>query len=129
MSEGIEIPVTQVKEATHKASRSMFEGLRKLVLASIGAVAFTRDEAEAFVNKLVERGEIAQKDGEKLVQEVRSRLRDNRSPFQQLGERVEQRIESALNIFNIPTKRDLDELSAKIATLTERVEELRKRSE
>ena len=33
----------------------MYEGLRKLVLASIGAVAMAQEELELLINKLVER--------------------------------------------------------------------------
>jgi poly(hydroxyalkanoate) granule-associated protein len=89
-------------------------------------IAMTRDEIEAFVNKLVERGELAQKDGEKLVNDLRTRVRDGRPQVQKVGERVEQGVEDFLNRLNIPSKHDIDELSAKIAQLSARVDELRK---
>ena len=126
MTEEVEIKVHEVEEAAAKTGSTLFEGLRKLLLASIGVVAMTRDEGEAFVNKLVERGELAQKDGEKLVKELRSRVRDSRPQVQKVGERVEHGVEEFLNRLNIPSKRDIDDLSAKIAQLSARVDELRK---
>jgi poly(hydroxyalkanoate) granule-associated protein len=126
IAEEVEVIVTEVEDAAAKASSTLVEGLRKLLLASLGAVAMTRDEVEAFVNKLVERGELAQKDGEKLVKELRSRVRESRPQVQKVGERVEQGVEEFLNRLNIPSKRDIDDLSAKIAQLSARVEELRK---
>jgi poly(hydroxyalkanoate) granule-associated protein len=126
MAEGVEVVVTEVEDTAAKASSTFVEGLRKLLLASLGAVAMTRDEVEAFVNKLVERGELAQKDGEKLVKELRSRVRESRPQVQKVGERVEQGVEEFLNRLNIPSKRDIDDLSAKIAQLSARVDELRK---
>jgi poly(hydroxyalkanoate) granule-associated protein len=126
MTEEIEIKVKEVEEAASKSGMSLLEGLRKLLLASVGVVAMTRDEAEAFVNKLVERGEVAQKDAEKLLKEVQTRFRESRPQAQKVGERVEQGMEDVLNRLNIPSKRDIDELSAKIAQLSARVEELRK---
>jgi len=126
MTEEVEITVKEVEEAATTAGNTLFEGLRKLLLASIGAVAMTRDETEAFVNKLVERGELAQKDAEKLMKEVQSRIRESRPQAQKVGERVEQGVEEFLNRLNIPSKRDIDELSAKIAQLSARVDELRK---
>lgn len=127
MTEEVEIKVHEVEEAATKAGNTLFEGLRKLLLASIGVVAMTRDEGEAFVNKLVERGELAQKDGEKLLKEVQVRVREGRPQIQKVGERVEQGLEEVLNRLNIPSKRDIDDLSAKIAQLSARVDELRKR--
>ena len=84
VAEEVEVVVTEVEDAAAKAGSTLVEGLRKLVLASLGAVAMTRDEVEAFVDKLVERGQLAQKDGEKLVKEERvikgevGRIRDVR---------------------------------------------------
>ena len=126
VAEEVEVVVTEVEDAAAKAGNSLVEGLRKLVLASLGAVAMTRDEVEAFVDKLVERGQLAQKDGEKLVKELRSRVRDSRPQAQKVGESVEQRIEDFLNRLNIPSKRDIDDLSTKVAQLSARVDELRK---
>jgi poly(hydroxyalkanoate) granule-associated protein len=125
-TEEVEVIVTEVEDAAAKASSTLVEGLRKVLLASLGAVAMTRDEVEMFVNKLVERGELAQKDGEKLVKELRSRVREGRPQVQKVGERVEQGVEEFLNRLNIPSKRDIDDLSAKIAQLSARVDELRK---
>jgi poly(hydroxyalkanoate) granule-associated protein len=128
--EEVEVKVREVGENSTEAGKSLVEGLRKLLLAGIGAVALSRDETEDFVNKLVARGELAQKDAEKLLREVQSRLRQARPDVQEqagkVSSRVEQGMEEFLNRLNIPSKRDVDELSAKIAQLTARVEELRK---
>src|SRR5690349_19474614 len=82
MTEEVEIKVNVVEEGDTAASSPLVEGLRRLLLASIGAVAITRDEVEAFLNKLVERGEIAQKDGERLLREVQTRVRQGRPQMQ-----------------------------------------------
>src|SRR5262245_45151994 len=126
VAEEVEVVVTEVEDAAAKAGNTLVEGLRKLVLASLGAVAMTRDEVEAFLDKLVERGQLAQKDGEKIVKELRSRVNENRPQVQKVGERVEQGIEEFLNRLNVPSKRDIDDLSTKIAQLSARVDELRK---
>jgi len=127
MADEVEIKVKEVEETATKGGSTLVEGLRKLLLASVGAVALTRDEVESFVNKLVERGELAQKDAEKLLKEMQARVRESRPQVQKVGERVEQGVEEFLNRLNIPSKHDIDELSAKIAQLSARVDELRKR--
>jgi poly(hydroxyalkanoate) granule-associated protein len=130
MTEEFEVNVREVAENGTSTSSSLVEGLRRLLLASIGAVALSRDETEMFLNKLVERGELAQKDAEKLLRELQNRVRQSRPQVgpqvEKIGARMEQGVEEFLNRLNIPSKRDIDELSAKIAQLAARVEELRK---
>jgi poly(hydroxyalkanoate) granule-associated protein len=130
MTEEVEVKVREVVENGKEASGSFVDALRKLLLAGIGAVALSRDETESFVNKLVERGEIAQKDAEKLLHEVQNKLRKStpnvEAQAERVGSRVEQGMEEFRNRLNIPSKRDIEDLSAKIAQLAARVEELRK---
>jgi polyhydroxyalkanoate synthesis regulator phasin len=108
-------------EATEKESRSRFyETARKLLLAGAGAVALAQDEAEQFLERLVERGEIAEKDARKLVREMTEKRRKN------AGGELEKRMEDLLDRMNVPSKSDIEALSDKIATLTEKVEDLKK---
>lgn len=125
--EEVEVKVSDVASSAASAATPIVDTLRRLLLASIGAVAMTYDEAVHFVSKLVERGELAQKDGEKLLREIQSRMTGSTSEQTEKVEKsVEGGIEAVLNRLNIPSKRDIDELSAKIAQLSARVEELRK---
>ena len=140
MSEEIELDVKQVEETSKPlfpVGQQAFETVRKLVLASVGAVALTFDEVQSFVNRLVERGELAQKDAEKILDEARKRLGQrptlpnlptNIQPTE-LTNQIENGLENILNRLNVPSKRDIDELSAKIAQLAARVEELRRSQE
>lgn len=132
MSEEVEVQVSSAPPA-ERASSSLFEGMRRMALASIGAIAITRDEVEKVIGQLVERGELAQKDGDTLRHEMGMRIRQTRTEAenttQDLGRQVEQGVEQFLNRLNVPSKRDIDELSTKIAQLNARVEELRRSQE
>ena len=109
----------KAEEALEERS-PLFEAARKVLLAGMGAVALTQDEAEKFVDKLVERGEIARKDAKKLVREVAEK-RSKRG-----RDELDKRVQEFLDRMNIPTKSDLEALSAKIAALTEKVDKLNK---
>lgn len=127
MTEEIEVNVRQIDDTKSSASMPLNEMLRRLMLAAIGAIALSRDELEGFINRLVERGELAQKDGEKIMHEVMERFRQRpQTQAVNIGEQIENGFEQFLNRLNVPSKRDIDELSAKIAQLTARVEELRR---
>jgi poly(hydroxyalkanoate) granule-associated protein len=127
MTEEVEVKVREIEETAAAGTTQITELLRRMILAGVGAVALTYDEAESFVHRLVERGEIAQKDGEKLLHELTDRVRQRpQLQVPDVGAQVENNLEQFLNRLNIPSKRDIDELSAKIAQLAARVEELRR---
>ncbi len=127
MAEEIEVNVRHVEKALEEGNNAqVVEVFRRLILAGIGAVALTRDEAENLIKRLVERGEIAQKDGERLLNETVERFQQPAQTSTNLAQQVESNFEQFLNRLNIPSKRDIDELSVKIAQLASRVEELRR---
>jgi poly(hydroxyalkanoate) granule-associated protein len=167
-AEEIEVNVRQIDEPAPTANPGVqvFEVMRKLMLAGFGAFALTREEAEALLNRLVDRGEIAQKDAQKIMDETMARFRTTAQPtvnqaehavtdatanvnnlaagvtsqvntltagvtsqVSSLTSQMESNLEQLLNRLNIPSKRDIDELSAKIAQLAARVEELRRSQE
>ncbi|MCA9940781.1 MAG: hypothetical protein KC418_19220 [Anaerolineales bacterium] len=100
---------------------SVLEMARKVLLASIGAVVLAQEEMDTFVGKLVERGEIAEKDGRKLLNELRER---RKSAPESPRVESEGRMDAMLKRMNIPTKTDIETLSQKIHHLTEKVEGL-----
>jgi polyhydroxyalkanoate synthesis regulator phasin len=95
---------------------------RKVVLAGVGAVVLTQEEIEKLVARLVERGEIAEKDGKKLVQEA---MEKRKKDAQKGQDELDKRMEEILARMNVPTKKDIDALSAKITALTKKVDELK----
>ena len=121
------------EEAVEERVNPMLAAARKVLLAGIGAVALAQEEIEDFVNRLVERGEIAEKDGRKLVNDVmekrKKQVEDNvDKTVEKAEETVDSNIERVLHRMNVPTKKDIDDLSKKITTLTKKVDELNKKS-
>jgi poly(hydroxyalkanoate) granule-associated protein len=114
-----------IQTEANEASNSLLSGLRRILMASIGAVVLAQEEIEEFINKMVERGEIADGDARKLVSDVlerRKRLVQNSAKTAE-GE-LDKRIEPLLQRMNIPTKTDIELLSAKISELSRKVDEL-----
>lgn len=117
----IEELVEQVQQEAKEKVSPLLDAVRRVLLASIGAVALAADEIEDFVNKLVERGEIAEKDGRKLVKDVLER-RKEMSPIEQ---KLDRQMDRFLTRLNIPTRDDVESLSARIADLSKKIDELR----
>ena len=102
--------------------RPLVEAVHKVLLAAVGAVAMAQDEIEDFVNKLVERGEIAEKDGRAMIRDLREKRKKKEVQAQ---EAVDTRIEELMERMDVPTKSDIEALSAKIAELSEKVDQLK----
>lgn len=131
-----------VRKAAHDARSSIEKSpltaaVHKVLLASIGAVALAQEEMEDLVNRLVERGEIAEADGKRMLKDVfeqRKKAMDKAQAMasemaeapKRMADDVEKRVESVLSRMNIPSKDEIEALSAKITALTRKVDELKK---
>ncbi len=116
-----EIEELEALEEKAEEERNRFMELtRKVMLAAVGAVGLAQDETEDFVNRLVKRGEIAEKDARKLLKEVTEKRRKT------VEKRAEKQMDKVFDRMNIPSKADIEELNAKISILTAKVEELKK---
>lgn len=121
------MPVKTQSESGEKGKpqerRPFFELSRRVLLAGVGAMALAQDEIEAFVDKLVERGEIAEKDGRKLVKELAEKRKKRMAEAE---DEVGRRVSVALEKLNVPTKADIESLNEKLAALAKKLDELKK---
>jgi len=119
------IEQTEIEEEVAETGNALLSGLRRVLMAGVGAVALTQEQIEDFVGKLVERGEIADGDARKLVTDVIDRRRKTlHDSTRRAEEEVDKRIEGLLGRMNIPSKIEIDALSDKISDLSHKVDEL-----
>lgn len=101
--------------------------IRTVMLAAIGAVALSKEEIESIVNRLIEKGEIAESDGRELIGDLLERRKKEEVEVSEEAEKVggvvDQRVESILNRMNIPSKGDVESLSRKIGSLSQKVDD------
>lgn len=115
----------EVTDESAEPANTLLSGLRRVLMAGIGAVALTQEQIEDFVGKLVERGEIADGDARKLISDVLERRRKTVQEGTKKAEgEFDKRIEGLLSRMNIPSKTEIDALSDKIADLSRKVDEL-----
>jgi poly(hydroxyalkanoate) granule-associated protein len=107
----------------NKESKPFLDVTRKVLLASIGVVSLAQNEIEDFVGKLIERGEIAEKDGRKLVGEIKDK---RQKATKGVEDEVSKRVQQFLERINVPTKDDIDALNKKINLLSKKIDELKK---
>ena len=116
----------EMREMAGDSGNALLSGLRRVLMAGVGAVALTQEQIEEFVGKLVERGEIADGDARKLLSDVVDRRkRTLQDSTKRAEEELDKRIEGLLVRMNIPSKGEIDALSDKIADLSRKVDQLR----
>jgi polyhydroxyalkanoate synthesis regulator phasin len=111
------------KKETERARGPLYETTRTVLLAGIGAISLAQDEINTFLDRLVERGEMAEADARKLVREVTERR-------EKLEYERRQHVQEARQTVGAPaaTRADIEALNARIAELTRQIEELRRQS-
>ncbi len=117
-------------------SANLFLVARRVLLTSLGALAMTIDESADFVNKLVERGEVAESDLNRLMSEYMERSNEReeeaaegrRATVDKAGIALADSVEVILGRLNVPTRTDIDDLSRKIGQLSDKVLTLKQRS-
>ena len=110
-------------------SANLYLMVRKVLLASLGSVALTADEAGELFTRLVERGEIAESDAQKIINDLRTQGRKREEEASQARDEIskkagialEDSVETILNRLNVPNKAEIEELSRKIGLLNEKV--------
>lgn len=96
--------------------------LRKMVLASVGVVGVAQDEITHLIERMVERGEITEKDARKLVSDAQKEFNRRRKSGQT---QAEKELEGIMEKMNVPSKADIEDLTKQVAHLTKRIEELK----
>lgn len=119
---------TNYSTESAESSNALLGSLRRVLMASIGAVVLAQDEIEEFLGKLVDRGEIADADARKLLNDVvDGRVRMVQDGTKRAEGELDKRVESVLSKLSIPSKGDIDILSARISELSDKVDELNSR--
>ncbi|MCB0120686.1 MAG: phasin family protein [Caldilineaceae bacterium] len=128
------IPVIDVHNEESAKRVDLFSAARRFMLAGLGAVALTVDEANALIDKLADRGEVAESETEQKLKVLRSRLRrrrkavldaeGTRAKVAQTLQVMEEGIEEILHSLNVPSKHDVEKLQAELDRLHQKIDSL-----
>ncbi|MBA3470070.1 MAG: phasin family protein [Herpetosiphonaceae bacterium] len=120
--------VRQIVDTTEGQIKNARTLVRRSWLVSLGAAGMAVDTTESTFNKFVRRGEkVAQatrKDLKKLNTRFRREQRELQHDVQEAEQNIEQRLTDVVSAFNIPTRRDLRVLDARIAQLNTQLHDL-----
>ena len=94
---------------------------KKYVSLWESGLTLAEDEIDRLVNRLVKDKELSESEGSKLKKDISGRADDLKK---WIGEKIDQRINHTLNLMNLATKEQVADLTAKIDSLTKKVEKL-----
>ena len=104
--------------------RTEQDGIRRLLLALVGAVALTAERADDLADELAERGGIRRDDVRAWIDDATSRWRGDAV---RMGERTGATLQSALRELGLVTRDEWDELELRVAQLEHRLRLLENR--
>ena len=124
-----ELQQSEIEESSDTNGRNpVVNGIQSALRASMGVFSMGREEAESVVNRLIEKGELTEVDGRRIIANLFDRPKKGvRQINAKVGGVFDESIISALNLMNIPSRSDLRQLSEKINDLAEKVDELSKK--
>jgi poly(hydroxyalkanoate) granule-associated protein len=116
------------QHATTNGSKSLVAGVQSALRASISVFSMGKEEAESIINRMIERGELTEIDGKRILSSLFDRpTKSVKQINERVGNVLDEQIVNTLNMLNVPTRSDLQTLSEKINELATKVEELSKK--
>jgi len=112
----------------------VLESAQKIWLAGLGAVAMAEEEGSKFFKNLVKKGEgferRSKKQLEKVQGSVEGQFEDVReraeTTFSKLGRSFDDKVAGALQRLGVPSRMEIQKLTKRVETLTQKVDQLKK---
>ena len=105
-------------EPGNQSAKSLREVAEDLALASVGAVALSKERADELVAELARKGKLSQEEARELVDGVVGRWRGDAVRF---GERAGSSLSEAFRSLGLVTRREHEELELRLAQLEHRL--------
>jgi len=92
----------------------MLDYIRKMTLAGAGLAIMTTEKIQELMDELVKKGEMTEKEAREAVNEF---LEKSKQARKDLEDKMEQMATSLLNRMNIPTRKEIEDIKQRLASL------------
>ena len=96
----------------------MTDYFRKGMHMGFGLMSLTREKVEEFMDELVKRGELSEKEGREAVDEL---VKKSKEMKKDMESRIEKAVNEALDATNLVTKDDMAKLKRRVTALEKAV--------
>lgn len=94
--------------------------LRKAIFLGLGAITITREKAEAMVDELIKKGEVASAERYTAIDKL---LKEADAQQRQLQDKVNAAVQKTIAEIGLPTKKDWDEVKEALKRIEMRLTE------
>ncbi|MEA2064979.1 MAG: phasin family protein [Patescibacteria group bacterium] len=91
--------------------------IKQTILAGLGVFSLSREKAEEITKDLIKQGELAKTEEAKFVKNLMERVEKSKG---EMEKKTEKMVKKTLAKLNLPTRKELDELKAKVGRLTKK---------
>jgi polyhydroxyalkanoate synthesis regulator phasin len=92
----------------------MLEFIKKAIFISAGLASMTAEKIEQAVEEIVKKGELSETQGKEFVRDLKEK---SAKAKKEMGERIEKMVNDTLRKLSIPTRKEVEELKARIEEL------------
>jgi len=92
----------------------MLDFVKRTIWIGAGLAAMTAEKIEETVKEIVNRGHMSEKEGKEFIDDL---IEKSKKAKKDLGERVENAVQDTLQRLKIPSRKEVDELKARIEQL------------
>ncbi len=97
----------------------MLEFIKKAIFISAGLASLTAEKIEQAVEEIVKKGELSETQGKEFIRDLKEISAKTKK---EMGERIEKMMHEALRKLSIPTRKEVEELKARIEELEKAAE-------
>jgi len=97
----------------------MLDFLKRMVWIGAGLAVLTKEKIEETVHEIVKKGHLSEQEGKELINDL---IEKSKKVKKDLGEKVETTVRETLQRLNIPTRKDLEEIKARLERLEKAAE-------
>ncbi len=97
----------------------MLEFIKKAIFISAGLASLTAEKIEQAVEEIVKKGELSEPQGKEFIRDLKE---ISAKAKKEMGERIERRVNDTLRKLSIPTRKEVEELKARIEELEKAAE-------
>ena len=99
---------------------TIFEMIRKSMLASLGAAVVTKEKVEEATQRWVEEGKISRDEAERLAKDL---VESGEHQWDDIQEKMTETVRKGLDTFDIGSKKEFKELEARVDNLEKKIAE------
>jgi polyhydroxyalkanoate synthesis repressor PhaR len=114
------LPLTMLRDIIQKGEGSLFDFIQRYVLLGVNSSQEKIEEAERYINRLVDRGDLSKTEGKNLLKEVTTAPENNQEDFDAfIGNRVANAVREASALNDI--QQSMDKIADRLTDIEDKL--------